>query len=51
MIRGKCTLVMIGGGGHKMPALFLFVKTIEKVMRLSTVICAERQIEETANRY
>ena len=31
MIRGKYTLVMIGGGGH-------FVKTIEKVIRLCTVL-------------
>ena len=33
MIRGKHSLVMIGGWG-----LFLFVKTIEKVIRLCTVL-------------
>ena len=27
-----------GGGGLKVPPLFLFVKTIEKVMRLCTVL-------------
>ena len=36
MIRGKCPLVMIGGA--QSAPLFLFVKTIEKVIRLSTVL-------------
>ena len=31
------TLVMMGGGAQSAPPLFLFVKTIEKVMRLCTV--------------
>ena len=38
MRRGKHTLVMIGGGGLKVPPLFLFVKTIEKEIRLGTVL-------------
>ena len=38
MIRGKYTLVMIGGGTKCPPPLFLFVKTIEKVIRLCTVL-------------
>ena len=38
MIRGKYTLVMIGGGSKCPPPLFLFVKTIEKVIRLCTVL-------------
>ena len=33
------TLVMMGGGGLKVPPpLYLFVKTIEKVQRLCTVL-------------
>ena len=32
------TLVLMGGGGLKVPPLFLFVKTIEKVIRLCTVL-------------
>ena len=38
MIRGKYTLVMMGGGHKVPPPLFLFVKTIEKVIRLCTVL-------------
>ena len=39
MIRGKHTLVMIGGeGAQSAPPLFLFVKTIEKEIRLCTVL-------------
>ena len=38
MIRGKYTLVMIGGGTKCPPPLFLFVKSIEKVIRLCTVL-------------
>ena len=37
MIRGKYTLVIIGGS-QSAPPLFLFVKTIEKVLRLCTVL-------------
>ena len=29
---------MMGGGGLKVPPYFLFVKTIEKVIRLCTVL-------------
>ena len=36
MIRGKHTLVMIGGA--QSAPLFLFVKTIEKEIRLCTVL-------------
>ena len=32
------TLVLMGGGGLKVPPLFLFVKTLEKVIRLCTVL-------------
>ena len=39
MMGGKQTLVMMGGGGVKgAPPLFLFVKTIEKVIRLCTML-------------
>ena len=38
MMKGKYTLVMMGGGGLKVPTLFLFVKIIEKVIRLCTVL-------------
>ena len=39
MIRGKYPLVMIGGGGLNVPPpLFLSVKTIEKVIKLCTVL-------------
>ena len=31
-------LIFEGGGGLKVPPLFLFVKTIEKVIRLCTVL-------------
>ena len=40
MLRGKYTLVMIGGGwgAQSPPPPILFVKTIEKVIRLCTVL-------------
>ena len=38
MIGGKYTLVMMGRGLNVPPPLFLFVKTIEKVIRLCTVL-------------
>ena len=38
MMRGKYTLVMMGLGGLKVFPLFLFVKTIETVIRLITVL-------------
>ena len=38
MMGGLQTLVLMGGGGLKVPPPFLFVKTIEKVIRLCTVL-------------